>query len=554
MSRRPYATHEVVNQATPLVGYNVFDTDAALVEGVRRYGSDADIEMLRQVGSRAGSGEVIEWGFRANTNLPVLHTHDRFGNRLDEVVYDPSWHSLMGEGIGYGMAAQPPEQGAPGAHVKRGAMLYMWSRAEAGCGCPMSMTYAAVRALRWEPELAAKWEPLLTSREYEPGLAPPEGKRGVLSGMALTEKQGGSDLRANSTVAEPTSEGEWLLTGHKWFCSAPMCDTFLVLARAPGGLSLFYMPRVLSDGSHNGFLIQRLKDKMGNKANASSEIELDQALAWPVGEEGRGVRTVVEMIGSCRFDALASSSALMREALTQAIWHTSGRMAFGRVLLDQPLMRNVLADIALEVEGATALFLRLAASADREGADEKEHLLRRIGVAVGKFYVTKRAPTVVAEAMEVLGGNGYVEESVLPRLYREAPVNSIWEGSGSVNALDVLRAIRKEPEVFEAYLEEVGTAVGANSYFDEALAKLKSDLGAGQPGDELEWSVRSLSTRMAVLLEASLLLRDAPGEVAGAFCASRLGTAGVDPAALVLGTLPPGTDTRLILDRAMPRV
>ena len=562
------ATHDVLNQPPPLVDYDVFGTDTALVEGIGQYGIDPDqLDKLKLVGARAGSAEVIEMGFMANTYTPVLRTHDRFGYRVDEVDYHPAWHNLMSEAIGYGMAAQPPRgAGAdhgiapvPGGgtglptHLTRAAMLYMWSRAEAGVGCPMSMTYAAVRALRLEPSLASVWEPLLASTSYDPSLRYALEKPGITSGMALTEKQGGSDLRANTTRAEPAGDGGWLLTGHKWFCSAPMSDVFLMLAYTSKGLTCFLLPRVLPDGSRNGFFIQRLKDKLGNKSNASSEIEVDHAYAWMVGEEGRGVKTVVEMIASCRMDALISSAGLMREALAQAIWHTRHREAFGRMLYDQPLMRNVLADIALEAEGATALFLRLARATDTEGDDPAEGQFRRLAVAAGKFWVTKRATVAIAEALECLGGNGYVEESVMPRLYREAPVNSVWEGSGSVNALDILRALVKEPAAFEVYFDEVSKASGSSSILDDAVRKLKSSLASFDSEEDAQWQARDLAVRLAVVLEASLLYRYAPQQIADAFCRSRLGDSGSSIlAGQVFGMLPRDVDTGVILERSAP--
>lgn len=554
-----YTTHEVLNQPPPLVDYNAFSTDTALVEGVRHYGVHPEgVDRLDRVGARAGSAQVVEWGFQANTYTPVLKTHDRFGYRVDEVEYHPAWHGLISEAIGYGMAAQPPaEAGTSGSdfptHLERAAMLYMWSRAEAGVGCPISMTYAGVRALRLEPALAAVWEPLLVSRSYDPELRNAMDKPGILSGMALTEKQGGSDLRANTTRAEPSGDGGWLLTGHKWFCSAPMCDVFLMLAYTEKGLTCFLLSRVLPDGSRNAFFIQRLKDKLGNKSNASSEIEVDHAYAWMVGEEGRGVKTVVEMIASCRMDALISSAGLMREAVAQAVWHTMHRNSFGKTLIDQPLMRNVLADISLEAEGATALFLRLANATDEEGDDPLQGQFRRLGVAAGKFQVTKRATYAISEALECLGGNGYVEESIMPRLYREAPVNSVWEGSGSVNALDILRAMVKEPAAFDIYFDEVAQASGADRSLDDAVGALKKKLASFTGEDDAQWHARDLAVRLATVLEASLLLRHAPETVSSAFCRSRLGQEGSDAASgQVFGTLPRDVDAMAIIERSAP--
>jgi putative acyl-CoA dehydrogenase len=415
------------------------------------------------------------------------------------------------------------------------------------------MTYAGVRALRLEPELATAWEPLLAGKSYDPELRYAKDKPGILSGMALTEKQGGSDLRANTTRAEPAGDGGWLLTGHKWFCSAPMCDVFLMLAYTQKGLTCFLLPRILPDGSRNAFFIQRLKDKLGNKSNASSEIEVDHAYAWMVGEEGRGVKTVVEMIASCRMDALISSAGLMREAVAQAIWHTMHRNAFGKTLIDQPLMRNVLADISLEAEGATALFMRLADATDREGDDPLQGQFRRLAVAAGKFQVTKRATYAISEALECLGGNGYVEESIMPRLYREAPVNSVWEGSGSVNALDILRAMIKEPAAFDVYFDEVSQTAGVNHAFDDAVSALKKRIVSFSGEDDAQWHARDLAIRLASVLEASLLLRHAPEVVSSAFCRSRLGQEGGDGVAgQVFGTLPKDVDAMAIIERSTP--
>src|SRR5262245_60364479 len=425
--RAGHATHAVFNQPPPLEGYNVFGQDAALVEGIRREGADWAEKELRALGQLAGGAEAIAWGVEANRHAPELHTHDRYGNRTDEVYFHPAWHDLLYTAVTHGLHAAPWRDPKPGAHVARAAAFYLWSQVESGHGCPISMTYACVPALRTQPEVAAEWEPRLTSLEYDPGLRPPAEKRGVLAGMAMTEKQGGSDVRANTTRAEPIAGGGpgevYLLTGHKWFCSAPMCDVFLVLAQAPGGLSCFLLPRILPDGARNRLFIQRLKDKLGNRSNASSEIELHGAYAIMVGEEGRGVRTIVEMVNYTRLDCIAGTASLMRQAMAQATHHTAHRCAFGKRLIEQPLMRNVLADLAVESEAATTLLLRLARACDGAVAgDEGEAQLKRIGTAVGKYWVCKRGPVHVAEALECLGGNGYVEESVLPRLYREAPL------------------------------------------------------------------------------------------------------------------------------------
>ncbi|HWH28603.1 MAG TPA: acyl-CoA dehydrogenase family protein, partial [Mycobacteriales bacterium] len=414
-------THDVVNQAPPLVDHDVA-ADAALLEGLEREGAGWYLDDLHRIGRRAGSAEAQQWGEQANRFEPELRTHDRYGHRVDEVEFHPAWHRLLDVAVAEGLAGAPWADDRPGAHVARAAGFYTWGQVEAGHGCPVSMTYAVVPALRANAELSAQYEPLLTSRVYDPGLRTPLGKRGLLAGMGMTEKQGGSDVRANTTVATDAGDGTWRLRGHKWFTSAPMCDVFLVLAQAPDGLSCFLVPRVLPDGARNPFRIQRLKDKLGNRSNASSEPEFDGTVAWLVGEEGRGVRTILEMVAMTRLDCVIGSSAGMRAAVVQAVHHARHRSAFGGLLADKPLMQNVLADLQLESEAATTLAMRLA-------------------VAVGKYWVCKRQPAHVAEALECLGGNGYVEESGMPLLFRESPLNSIWEGSGNVNALDVLRAL-----------------------------------------------------------------------------------------------------------------
>ena len=533
-------THEVTNQPPPLVGHDVFGTDLALVEAVERYAGAGVLPGLSELGSRAGTEEVQRWGVEANANPPVLRTHDRYGHRIDEVDFHPSWHALMDVAVGSGLHAAAWSAG-DGGHVRRAAGFVVWSQVEAGHGCPVSMTYAAVPALRTDPDLVALFEPGLSATTYDPGLRAPATKAGLLAGMGMTEKQGGSDVRANTTRAEPLSaDGEYLLTGHKWFCSAPMCDLFLVLAQAPGGLTCFVVPRVLPDGSRNTFRLQRLKDKLGNRSNASSEVELDGTWARRLGDEGRGVRTIIEMVSATRLDCVLGSTALMRQAVSQATHHASHRHAFGGPLADKPLMQNVLADLAVEAEAATALAVRLA-----HAFDSGERELRRLAVAVGKYWVCKRTPAVVGEALECLGGNGYVEESGLPRLYREAPLNSIWEGSGNVNALDVLRALTREPAVVEALQAEIALARGADPRLDAAADRLGKDLVAAD-----ESSARRLVESMALVLQGSLLVRHSPAYVADAFCASRLGDdAGWGHA---FGTLPPGLDTAVILSRATP--
>jgi putative acyl-CoA dehydrogenase len=547
IDRPSHATHEVTNQPPPLAGYDLAGADVALLEGLRREGADWAEDSLHALGTLAGSAEAIAWGFEANRHEPELRTHDRFGHRIDEVDFHPAWHRLMETAIGHGLHGSPWREPRPGAHVARYARFYVWSQVESGHGCPISMTYAAVPVLRRRPDLAALAEPVLTSTIYEPALRPLREKRGALCGMAMTEKQGGSDVRANTTRAEPFDGDTYALTGHKWFCSAPMSDAFLVLAQAPEGLTCFFLPRVLPDGTRNAFRIQRLKDKLGNRSNASAEIELEDALALRIGEEGRGVATIIEMVNHTRLDCIAGTAALMRQGFAQAAHHARHRRAFGALLADQPLMRNVLADLALEAEAATALFLRLARAVDAAPDDPSEEALARLGIAAGKYWVCKRGPVHTGEAMECLGGNGYVEESILPRLYREAPVNSIWEGSGNVNALDLLRALGRQPATLEAYLAEVALARGADRRLDAAADALREDLLAPDPAT-LEAGARRLVERLALTLQAALLVRHAPAAVADAFCASRLGGTG----GFAFGTLPPTTETRAILDRAWP--
>jgi putative acyl-CoA dehydrogenase len=540
-------THHVTNQPPPLAPYDASE-DAALLEGLRREGADWAEEDVRRIGLRAGSAEAQEWAELANRHEPELRTHDRYGHRVDEVGFHPSWHRLLRASVAEGLAGAPWADGRPGAHVARTAGGLAWGHTEAGHGCPTSMTYAAVPALRKEPELAKVYEPLLTSRVYEPELRVPTEKRGLLAGMGMTEKQGGSDVRTNTTAATPTAEpGVYTLRGHKWFTSAPMCDVFLVLAQAPGGLSCFFVPRVLPDGSRNGFRIQRLKDKLGNRSNASCEPEFDGTVAWLVGPEGQGVKTIIEMVNCTRLDCVMMSATLMRKTLVEAGHHVRHRSAFGKRLLDQPLMRNVLADLALESEAATTLTLRLAGAADRavreEGEPGAESAFRRIATAVGKYWVTKRGPAFTAEALECLGGNGYVEESGMPRHYREAPLLSIWEGAGNVNALDVLRALRREPRCADALFGELALARGADARLDAAVARLK-----GQVTEASEAGARRLVELMALTLQASLLVRHAPPGVADAFCASRLG----GDWGHAFGTLPGAADLDAILERALP--
>jgi putative acyl-CoA dehydrogenase len=499
--------HAVLNQPPPLADYNLFSTDRTLREAVAREGAGWACAEIEEYGRKVGTAEAIEWGVLANEHPPVLRTHDRYGHRCDEVEFHPAWHNVMQLAVEHGIHNLPWARPRPGAHVARAALAMLASQNEAGHVCPISMTYSVAPVLRRDPELAREWEPLLHSTHYDPSFRPAREKHGVLMGMAMTEKQGGSDVRANITRAEPCGNGEYVLHGHKWFCSAPMCDAFLALAQAAGGLSCFFLPRWTPDGERNAFHLQRLKPKLGNRSNASAEVEFHGAWARLVGEEGRGVATIIEMVHHTRLDCVMGSAAMMRRALVEAVHHARHRHAFGRALIDQPLMRNVLADLAIESEAATLLLMRLA-----RAFDEGELTFARLAVAAGKYWVSKRTPPFVAEALECLGGNGYVEESMMPRLYREAPLNSIWEGSGNVMALDVLRAIAREPESLERVLEEIRMAR------DPRIEKF----AAGIDRDVPEGDARRLAERLALAFEASLVIRFSPHAIADAFCASRL--------------------------------
>ncbi|WP_150462426.1 acyl-CoA dehydrogenase family protein [Nesterenkonia ebinurensis] len=533
-------THQVLNQAPPLVDYNVA-ADPALLDGLHSQGAGWAEQELHQLGKLAGSQQAQDWGRQANENPPALKTHDRYGHRIDEVEFHPAWHQLMNTAVSHGLHAAPWTDDRPGAHTARAAKFLVWSQVEAGHMCPISMTYAAVSPLRHAPELSEVYEPLLASRDYDCGLREPRTKRGVIAGMSMTEKQGGSDVRANTTTAEPASDGSYVITGHKWFTSAPMSDIFLTLAQAPGGLTCFLLPRVLPDGSRNGIRLQRLKDKLGNTSNASAEIEYDAALGWKVGEEGRGVPTIVEMVNNTRLDCVLATASLMRQAAVQAVHHCVHREAFGARLIDQPAMRNVLADLVLESEAATSIALRLAGAR----GDQEQNAFRRLALAAAKYWVCKRGPVHTGEALECHGGNGYVEESGMPRIYREAPLLSIWEGSGNVAALDTLRAMAKEPETLEAFFQQVDRAAGQNQHLDAARKDLQR--GLTHPEDA-QYQVRRTVEKMALVLQASLLVQHSPAAVADAFCASRLG----GDWGYAFGTLPRGVDTEAILTRARP--
>ncbi|WP_326835822.1 acyl-CoA dehydrogenase family protein [Amycolatopsis rhabdoformis] len=534
------ATHEVTNQVPPLV-YDVA-RDPALLESLERADAGWAAEEVHELGRLAGGEQAQEWGRIVNENEPVLRTHDRYGHRIDEVDFHPYWHELMKVAVSHGLQGAPWRDERVGAHAARAAKMYVWGQVEAGHTCPISMTYAAVPALRANAELAQRYEPLLAATEYDFGLREPSTKRGLIAGMSMTEKQGGSDVRANTTTATPVADGSYRLVGHKWFTSAPMSDLFLTLAQAPGGLSCFLLPRVLPDGSRNGIRLQRLKDKLGNRSNASSEIEYEDAVGWLVGEEGRGVRTIIEMVNNTRLDCALGSASGMRLGAVRAVHHATHRYAFGKALVDQPLMANVLADLVVESDAAATVAMRLAAAGDRPG-DAQEQAFRRLGLAVTKYWVCKRAPAHAAEALECFGGNGYVEDSGMPRLYREAPLMSIWEGSGNVAALDALRAMGRQPESMAAFFGEVELAAGADARLDDAVDRVKKDLS--DPAD-LEFRARRVVESMALVLQGSLLVRHGDQAVADAFCASRFaGDWGI-----AYGTLPAGTDTAAIIERA----
>jgi putative acyl-CoA dehydrogenase len=536
-------THAVVNQVPPLENHNPA-TSPVLTEALIREGGEWGLEEVTELGAIAGNPQTRRWGELANRNRPILHTHDRYGHRVDEVEYDPAYHELMRVAIAHGLHAAPWADDRLGSHVVRAAKMSVWNP-EPGHVCPISMTYAVVPALRFNKELADIYEPLLTSREYDPELKVPAAKVGITAGMSMTEKQGGSDVRAGTTQATPNADGSYTLTGHKWFTSAPMCDVFLVLAQAPAGLSCFFLPRVLPDGTRNRMLLQRLKDKLGNNANASSEVEYDGATAWLVGEEGRGVPTIIEMVNLTRLDCTLGSATSMRSGLAQAIHHAQHRKAFGAYLIDQPLMRNVLADLAVEAEAATIVAMRMAGATDNAvRGDLTEALLRRVGLAASKYWVCKRSTPHAAEALECLGGNGYVEESGMPRLYREAPLMGIWEGSGNVSALDTLRAIATRPECVDVLFDELAETAGQDARLDAHVDGLRPQLG---DPETIQYRARKIAEDICLALQGSLLVRHGHPAVAEAFLATRLGGQWGG----AFGTMPTGLDVTPILERAL---
>lgn len=540
-------THQVENQPPTLENYNSYTADRALQEGVKREGGTNN-SALKTFGQWAGSTEAIALGFDANRYAPQLVTHDRQGHRVDLIEFHPAYHQLMQTAVEHGLHASPWRNPQPGAHVNRAANYFLQAQVEAGHGCPITMTFAAMPALRHQPNLLESWGDKITAPHYDPRNVPYFEKRGVTIGMAMTEKQGGSDVRQNTTRAYPVGQagpGEaYELVGHKWFVSAPMCDAFLVLAQAPGGLSCFLLPRWRPDGSKNPLHIQQLKRKMGNVANASSETELRGAFAWMVGDEGRGVRTIIEMVAMTRYDCMIGSAAGMRQASAQAIHHATHRQAFGARLSEQALMQNVLADLAIESEAAATLMLRMARAMDHQ-ENEHERLLSRIATPVGKYWICKRTPHHAYEAMEVIGGSGVMETHIMARLFRESPINAIWEGSGNVQCLDILRAIEKQPEVLDAYFAELTKAQGANGHLDRFIHQLQRQM---QDTQALQYRARQLADGMALALQGALLVQHAPAYVADAFCAGRL----TDRSGLNTGTLPTGLDCAAIIERARP--
>lgn len=539
-------THRVFNQSQALENTNLFDDDLALQQALAKYAPQAELAALRAYGQRCGSAEVIGWGFDANENKPQFDSHDRFGHRVDAVRFHPAYHQLMKMALEEGIHAMPWEGKLAHAHTQRAAYSYMQSQVEAGHGCPLTMTFASVPTLSLTPSIAEQWLPKVLARGYEPDNKPYFEKQALTIGMGMTEKQGGSDVRANTSVARAIGAqgpGElYEITGHKWFLSAPMCDAFLMLAQSAGGLSCFLVPRWRPDGEKNSLFVQRLKNKMGNVSNASSEVEMRAAQGWMVGQEGRGVPAIIEMVSLTRFDCMVGSTAGQRQAVAQAAHHAASRQAFGKRLIEQPLMQNVLADLQLEVEGSLAMTLRMAAALDANTEDER--LLLRLGAAVGKFWICKRTPGHAYEAMECLGGNGVIENCIMPRLYREAPINAIWEGSGNIQALDVLRAFSKSPEVQQRWFTELDKVQGQSAALDKAVAELRLAL-ADKEG--AEYAARSLVEQMALCLQGALLLEHGDPLVAHAFIASRL-----ERVHGVYGCLPKGIDVSHIVARILP--
>jgi len=544
-----FSTHRVENQPPPLAPYDAYATDLPLQEALRRHGGTWAEPEIAAFGPIAG-GELMALGFAANENKPKFRPFDQYGHRIDEVDFHPSYHRIMEIGIAHGVPSFAwRHEERPGAHVARAALAYLHMQPEQGNNCPLTMTYASVPVLRHHSGLAAEWVPRATSTSYDQRSIPAWSKYGNTIGMAMTEKQGGSDVRRNTTRANPLSAGGpgqlYELVGHKWFMSAPMCDAFLVLAQTEAGPGCFLMPRFAPNGDLNAVRIQRLKDKLGDWSNASAEVELQGAVAWLIGEEGRGIATILAMVALTRQDCLIGSSAIMRQALVRAVHHAQYRTAFGKRLIEQPLMRNVLADLSLESEAAVALSLRVARAIDASPRDVRERALARVATAIGKYYVCKRCPAFVNEAQECLGGNGYIEESILPRLYRQAPVNSIWEGSGNIQCLDVLRALSRSPETREALFDEMNSARGVNAVLDSEIEQLAGELDSGE---SIEPYARRIVERMAIALQASLLVRSDNSAIAASFCESRIG----GRHGAFFGTLPPDAPIDQLIRRAFP--
>jgi putative acyl-CoA dehydrogenase len=541
-----FLTHEVQNQPQPLADYNVWTSDRALREAVEREGAGWAEEHLAACGALAG-GELMELGVQANENKPKLRSFDRYGRRLDDVEFHPAYHAVMRHTMRAAVHSFSwRNEDKPGAHVVRAALSYLTTQAEAGTMCPLTMTHAAIPSLRQTPQLAAEWIPRLTALEYDPRSVPASQKTACTMGMGMTEKQGGSDVRANTTRALRQADGSYRIVGHKYFFSAPMCDAHLVLAQAETGLSCFLMPRILPDGTRNAVRIQRLKDKLGDWSNASSEVEFEGATAWLVGHEGRGIVTILEMVALTRLDCMVGSAALMRQAVVQALHHTMQRKAFGKYLIEQPLMRNVLADLVLESEAAVALAMRVARAVDASPRDAHEAALARLTTAIGKYWICKRCPSLVNEAQECLGGIGYVEDTPMPRLYRQAPLNSIWEGSGNIQCLDVLRAVQREPETRDALFAELRAARGASAALDREVDWLANDL---DDRASLEGRSRLVVERAALALQGAILVQAGNADAADSFCASRLDGAH----GLAFGTLDPSAPMGALIEGALPQ-
>lgn len=549
----PEQAHTVFNQSKDLVNYNSYAADTALKEAVERHGAGWAHEALHAYGALSGSKDIIQSGYDANTHKPVLHTHDKHGRRVDVVDYHPSYHQNMQRGLEHGNHAQPWTDDRKGAHVARAARYYLHYQVEAGHCCPITMTFAAIPSIQTTPSVAKEWVPKILNPGYDSRNVPYFDKESLTIGMGMTEKQGGTDVRANTTTATPVGDGTgpgelYALTGHKWFTSAPMSDAFLVLAHTAHGLCCFLVPRWRPTGEKNPIEVQRLKDKVGNVSNASSEIELRNAWGWMLGEEGRGVRTIIEMVAMTRFDCILGSAAGQRQAVSQAVNHAQGRAVFGKTLIDQPLMQNVLADLQLEAEGSIAIAMRMAEALDTTKHDpnnEYESLLLRLGLPAGKYWVCKRTPFHAYEAMECLGGNGAIEDFMMARLFRESPINAIWEGSGNVQALDMLRALNRTPAVLDVWFQELDKAKGSSSVLDDAVLSLKDEF---TNLDDAEYRARTLVDQLALTLQGSLLVQAGNNDVADAFILSRI----AHTPDRNFGTLPRGLNIQTLLDRANP--